>query len=602
MRFYRGRAMKHFVNNELRKQNSNASQKNTIPNKDENYVAPGCLYYIFIFIITFVVSAFFCVWFFDNIESLLLTSLVISVMVCIVALVAEHEQKEKFKKNIYDKKYYELIEEHNAWEKAKAEYEAEWEKQKSEYEKMIKDGIDYYPHLAAIKADLLTIHFDNTISYLENKSHPAISAAENIRYFKKETQEAIEKCTNMKYKFQYLILLYPELKELLSKKINPSDIQRLTSAIEALQAENDLLKKQFEEIEGGINNESVDSDSTDKVAENMLLISRLQDDNRELASSNDFLKKELKKLNDKVSHLTAENKLLSSYEKEYKKSQSNFSIAVLPGLEKYLHIEDFAPSVFSSAYTEPSTIYKDLPFTEPENIESVPHPDYWPSYRTLTPEQRGVYLKMLLNPFALKYYIGYIFILYYGLEKRMLEENYEDVIKFVFKLQDYYDSLSFQKYSTTAIVSVCLKNQNYALLDIQLSGYNQKQLDALDIDLLIMAKYVTKQKFNAIDLFTYRRTFGIPYNKIIKEHQSEFLLCLSNKMIEYLGTDEFLVDELLEHSNEVQNKNIVVFANQSLNKTIIVPQISKHPIFYHKCNKCLLDALQDFYKMRGTQI
>ena len=87
------------------------------------------------------------------------------------------------------------------------------------------------------------------------------------------------------------------------------------------------------------------------------------------------------------------------------------------------------------------------------NIEKLP---YYPTYRSLTPEQRGIYIKFLENPFIGNVDIGYVFLLYYGLERHLIYGDYERAYKLILKLRDIYSNGSFQSYSANALVLTSL--------------------------------------------------------------------------------------------------------------------------------------------------
>jgi hypothetical protein len=59
---------------------------------------------------------------------------------------------------------------------------------------------------------------------------------------------------------------------------------------------------------------------------------------------------------------------------------------------------------------EPSSIYTDLPVKKPQDVSVIPRPPYFPKYYQLTPEQRWIYLSLLINPYSSNIDIGYIFI------------------------------------------------------------------------------------------------------------------------------------------------------------------------------------------------
>ena len=92
------------------------------------------------------------------------------------------------------------------------------------------------------------------------------------------------------------------------------------------------------------------------------------------------------------------------------------------------------------------------------NTENYDHIGYWPSYSELNPGQRGIFLKWLSegkNDTTID--IGYVFIYFYGLEYRVLQENKDlELIGYeIVRLRKYYGSnRSFQGYSESLLAYI----------------------------------------------------------------------------------------------------------------------------------------------------
>lgn len=63
--------------------------------------------------------------------------------------------------------------------------------------------------------------------------------------------------------------------------------------------------------------------------------------------------------------------------------------------------EDFIIEVSFMGAEEPSSISLALPVKEPTNVESVERPQYFPSYSSLSPQQRWIYLDWVCVPILL---------------------------------------------------------------------------------------------------------------------------------------------------------------------------------------------------------
>jgi tellurite resistance protein len=93
---------------------------------------------------------------------------------------------------------------------------------------------------------------------------------------------------------------------------------------------------------------------------------------------------------------------------------------------------------------------------------------YWPSYSLANPDSRRAYLQWLSNgkndPAA---YIGYVFLYFYGLERRLMLDNAGEEATAVYsevqRLHSIYqDNHSFNRYATTLLSAAAVKYQKQA--------------------------------------------------------------------------------------------------------------------------------------------
>lgn len=70
-----------------------------------------------------------------------------------------------------------------------------------------------FKNVASLYADAILCVYDEASSYLKHKSHPAISAANEVKRLKSNTRIAIEDYKQMLYKYDYLLNIFPELKK-----------------------------------------------------------------------------------------------------------------------------------------------------------------------------------------------------------------------------------------------------------------------------------------------------------------------------------------------------------------------------------------------------
>ncbi len=123
---------------------------------------------------------------------------------------------------------------------------------------------------------------------------------------------------------------------------------------------------------------------------------------------------------------------------------------------------------------EASCIYTNLEVAKPGSRTSVPL-NYWPTYKDISPIQRSVYLDWLAaDRQPLLADIGYVFIFFYGLERRILvDKKIDDEV--LTELQrlivQYKDSHSFLHYSSSLLA--------FALARRGIESASPSQLDDL---------------------------------------------------------------------------------------------------------------------------
>ena len=117
--------------------------------------------------------------------------------------------------------------------------------------------------------------------------------------------------------------------------------------------------------------------------------------------------------------------------KNYTQNQNN---------ENFMEVNGFRISISFMNQEEPSLIYTNQKVSQPQDASKVERPPYYPTYSGLTPEQKWLYLKLLSNPYDTSIDIGFVFILYYGLERHLLNGNFEEVFKVILKLRDFLEA------------------------------------------------------------------------------------------------------------------------------------------------------------------
>ena len=229
---------------------------------------------------------------------------------------------------------------------------------------------------------------------------------------------------------------------------------------------------------------------------------------------------------------------------------------------------------------EPSLIYTGLPISL--NSSNVERPPYYPTYKGLTPEQKGVYWKLLSNPYDTTIDIGYVFILYYGLERFLLTKEYERVIDLILRLRDVHTNKSFQSYTANAIILTCLCRQRADIVMKFMNSLDKDHESDFSHDLYLLCKHELGLSLSAKEIMRMAKSFGFTKNNYIKEYPDVFEEVLSNVIADHFGTNQVRCDYLIPNDafRKLPNKEYPVFANLSIkNQYVKVPVMTASDIF-----------------------
>ncbi len=250
-------------------------------------------------------------------------------------------------------------------------------------------------------------------------------------------------------------------------------------------------------------------------------------------------------------------------------------------------IKFYLPS-FSSY--EPSLMSVKLPIEYVENITDIERPPYYPTYLNLTNEQRGVYWKFLENPYDNKFNIGYVFILYYGLERQLLEGKFDEAFNVILKLRDVHSNGSFQSYSACALILSCIVKQRP---DMAIKFYESIDKDYESVfpdELYLMCKFSLNIPINSKDIMRMSKTFSFENNNYIKKYPDLFSETLDDNLQEQIGDKEILLSNYFNKDDfrKLYNVKYPIFANTSIrDKEIEIPAISSN----FKLKKVVYDLL-----------
>ena len=108
---------------------------------------------------------------------------------------------------------------------------------------------------------------------------------------------------------------------------------------------------------------------------------------------------------------------------------------------------------------ERSTVFVNLPVSQPRDPSLVEKPDYWPAYVWLAQEQRWIYLNWLQNV-SDDVDLGYVFLYFYGLERRMLTKDFEQAFHEAVLLRQHHAKGSFPEFAEQSVLAACTIQNN----------------------------------------------------------------------------------------------------------------------------------------------
>lgn len=223
---------------------------------------------------------------------------------------------------------------------------------------------------------------------------------------------------------------------------------------------------------------------------------------------------------------------------------------------------------------EPSLIFTKLPINTDTNFAE--RPPYFPTYKELSPEQRGMYWKLLANPYDSSIDIGYVFILYYGLERYLLTDKYEEIINILLKLRDVHTNPSFQSYSANAIILTCLVRQRADLVMKFMNSLDKKHEYCFSDNLFLLCKYCLNLSLTVPEIIRLAKSFEFTKTTYTKNYPDMFFEVLRKNVRAKYNGEEIPCQKLLSKTefNKLPKQKIPIFANVSIqDRNVDVPQI-----------------------------
>jgi hypothetical protein len=189
---------------------------------------------------------------------------------------------------------------------------------------------------------------------------------------------------------------------------------------------------------------------------------------------------------------------------------------------EFIIVGNYTITISFLGMEEPSLIDMNVKVKEPRDNVSVERPPYYPSYSSLTPEQKYIYWRFLANPYDLQVDISYVFILYYGLERHLFTHDFERAIEVILKFREVHTNESFQSYSGNAIVLSCLLHQRADLVTLFVQSLNDEYKRKFSASLYLLAIHSFNIPLEAQDLTRLAKTFRFTKLNYIKEYPDLF--------------------------------------------------------------------------------
>ncbi len=228
---------------------------------------------------------------------------------------------------------------------------------------------------------------------------------------------------------------------------------------------------------------------------------------------------------------------------------------------------------------EPSLISTKVPIAKIEDISEIEPPSYFPTYLSISDDQRGVYWKFLSNPYNPEYNIGYVFILYYGLERHLFNGSFDDAFNVILKLRDVHSNSSFQNYSACALIISCILKQRADMAFKFFDSLDKEFELNFSSELYLLCKYSFDKPLYPGDLMRLSKTFLFKNTNYIKNYPSLFKETLTDVMKEKNGEEQILIGSYFvkDDFKFMQVEEISPFANLSIREQKIqIPMISSN--------------------------
>lgn len=245
-------------------------------------------------------------------------------------------------------------------------------------------------------------------------------------------------------------------------------------------------------------------------------------------------------------------------------------------------------AMFMVSTAEPSAIQTTLDVALPQEGVIVEPLGYYPSYAGMTPDQRGRYLLFLTDPYQ-EIEIGYVFVLYYGLERHLLYGDFERAFNVILKLRDVHRNASFQGYSASALIYSAIRQKNKELFTRFTQSIDKQFEEVTDLNLLLYAYHFFGVDIQPAELMKHAGRLGFTNKRYITTDYNTFQQELSAVLTEKYG--QAVMPIRLLNQSVLPTRSAGMMANNSLGRfSIDLPIVEEGRAFMEATSAVLQEA------------
>jgi len=204
---------------------------------------------------------------------------------------------------------------------------------------------------------------------------------------------------------------------------------------------------------------------------------------------------------------------------------------------------------------ESSLIQRRMKIKKCQDVEKLP---YFPTFRGMSPCQRYKYLKWL-EDITQEIEIGYVFLFYYGLERYLMTDQYEEAIIKIDQLRKHHDKGSFRSYSSDAIIMACYIND-------RLDMFERLNVPLQKTELYYFVKVMRTGYLSFEDIFYASYHLKLKNRRYINDYPDLFMESLKDVTLNNSG--ETFININQDELQRSPERLISGFANISLRKDL----------------------------------